>query len=126
MFELSVFLVMESSSYRGEDFELKVVFDLWRRNVGRIRITDRQVSLSYRGEMLAKFELHRRNLSSSSYREEMLSEFELPTELIILVFCCSSYPRQFCSCSSYGEWTCLLYTSPSPRDRTRSRMPSSA
>ena len=30
-----------------------------------------------------------------------------------------------------GQWgrrknTCLLYTSPSPRDRTRSRMPSSA
>ena len=26
-----------------------------------------------------------------------------------------------------GElWGCLLYTSPSPRDRTRSRMPSSA
>ena len=25
-----------------------------------------------------------------------------------------------------GVWTCLLYTSPSPRDRTRSRMPSSA
>ena len=24
------------------------------------------------------------------------------------------------------EWRCLLYTSPSPRDRTRSRMPSSA
>ena len=23
-------------------------------------------------------------------------------------------------------WLCLLYTSPSPRDRTRSRMPSSA
>ena len=28
--------------------------------------------------------------------------------------------------SVYGHWTCLLYTSPSPRDRTRSRMPSSA
>ena len=27
---------------------------------------------------------------------------------------------------SYGWKTCLLYTSPSPRDRTRSRMPSSA
>ena len=27
---------------------------------------------------------------------------------------------------SYGALTCLLYTSPSPRDRTRSRMPSSA
>ena len=25
-----------------------------------------------------------------------------------------------------GWWRCLLYTSPSPRDRTRSRMPSSA
>ena len=24
------------------------------------------------------------------------------------------------------KWDCLLYTSPSPRDRTRSRMPSSA
>ena len=24
------------------------------------------------------------------------------------------------------QWVCLLYTSPSPRDRTRSRMPSSA
>ena len=27
---------------------------------------------------------------------------------------------------SAGNWFCLLYTSPSPRDRTRSRMPSSA
>ena len=26
----------------------------------------------------------------------------------------------------HPQWTCLLYTSPSPRDRTRSRMPSSA
>ena len=25
-----------------------------------------------------------------------------------------------------GEWICLLYTSPSPRDRQKSRMPSSA
>ena len=25
-----------------------------------------------------------------------------------------------------GQYGCLLYTSPSPRDRTRSRMPSSA
>ena len=26
----------------------------------------------------------------------------------------------------HRAWACLLYTSPSPRDRTRSRMPSSA
>ena len=31
----------------------------------------------------------------------------------------------FNSCAVTSE-TCLLYTSPSPRDRTRSRMPSSA
>ena len=28
--------------------------------------------------------------------------------------------------NSCGDLNCLLYTSPSPRDRTRSRMPSSA
>ena len=35
----------------------------------------------------------------------------------------------FDSCLRYlneDPWDCLLYTSPSPRDRTRSRMPSSA
>ena len=30
------------------------------------------------------------------------------------------------SSQTYSAHTCLLYTSPSPRDRTRSRMPSSA
>ena len=32
----------------------------------------------------------------------------------------------FCSNSNKGELTCLLYTSPSPRDKRQSRMPSSA
>ena len=34
----------------------------------------------------------------------------------------------FADLKSYHSWVrdCLLYTSPSPRDRTRSRMPSSA
>ena len=30
------------------------------------------------------------------------------------------------SCSSLKDYFCLLYTSPSPRDRQKSRMPSSA
>ena len=34
--------------------------------------------------------------------------------------------EDFCYLGSYISRTCLLYTSPSPRDRTRSRMPSSA
>ena len=35
-------------------------------------------------------------------------------------------PLDIKSAEDYGVDTCLLYTSPSPRDRTRSRMPSSA
>ena len=34
-----------------------------------------------------------------------------------------SLPQHF---KQHGYWTCLLYTSPSPRDATLSRMPSSA
>ena len=43
------------------------------------------------------------------------------------------YHNHFAMNGTYPDWlleglgvTCLLYTSPSPRDRTRSRMPSSA
>ena len=37
------------------------------------------------------------------------------------------YPAEFAEIyRKKGYWICLLYTSPSPRDRTRSRMPSSA
>ena len=32
--------------------------------------------------------------------------------------------KEGCTCDHF--WTCLLYTSPSPRDRQKSRMPSSA
>ena len=34
--------------------------------------------------------------------------------------------EEYVSGTYQGHYTCLLYTSPSPRDRTRSRMPSSA
>ena len=39
---------------------------------------------------------------------------------------CVSDPRQLTAETEDVTWLCLLYTSPSPRDRTRSRMPSSA
>ena len=39
--------------------------------------------------------------------------------------CSSKTPTYFLG-QSHGFNSCLLYTSPSPRDRTRSRMPSSA
>ena len=37
-----------------------------------------------------------------------------------------SYYTDFAYASTASYYICLLYTSPSPRDRTRSRMPSSA
>ena len=34
--------------------------------------------------------------------------------------------KKILDCIEIDSWCCLLYTSPSPRDRTRSRMPSCA
>ena len=48
-----------------------------------------------------------------------------PEELIV-VEPMPQYEMIFEETSSYVIDGCLLYTSPSPRDRTRSRMPSSA
>ena len=38
----------------------------------------------------------------------------------------TGYPVWLDICSDMNLWDCLLYTSPSPRDATLSRMPSSA
>ena len=51
-----------------------------------------------------------------------LSEAGLKTACISKVF----PTRSHTSAAQGGISACLLYTSPSPRDRTRSRMPSSA
>ena len=39
---------------------------------------------------------------------------------------CCAVPCRDVSCCAALRWACLLYTSPSPRDRQKSRMPSSA
>ena len=39
---------------------------------------------------------------------------------------CRQWDPELTQQSVMQAWICLLYTSPSPRDRTRSRMPSSA
>ena len=38
----------------------------------------------------------------------------------------TSYLLDFCKAHGIEAYRCLLYTSPSPRDRQKSRMPSSA
>ena len=51
----------------------------------------------------------------------------LATQLLLpLFFIYSGLNTRFDLVNDAGLWLCLLYTSPSPRDRTRSRMPSSA
>ena len=40
--------------------------------------------------------------------------------------CVTDHPADFIEWRSFPLYTCLLYTSPSPRDRQKSRMPSSA
>ena len=48
------------------------------------------------------------------------------TNLEIIEQISGGYKVQTLNAGGAGANTCLLYTSPSPRDRTRSRMPSSA
>ena len=57
-----------------------------------------------------------------SEKYELVVGLEVHAQLITNSKAYSSDPN------AYGDHpnTCLLYTSPSPRDRTRSRMPSSA
>ena len=64
---------------------------------------------------------HRRRHRYSAGRP---SRWALAHILVLLFFLAYSQPLQI-ACLPYFH-TCLLYTSPSPRDRTRSRMPSSA
>ena len=59
-----------------------------------------------------------------SSREKLLSKMSNYDGVIIR----SRTPvdKEFLDAASQLKFICLLYTSPSPRDRTRSRMPSSA
>ena len=54
-----------------------------------------------------------------------LNKVSVPWDLTCdeIIYCMEGTFRLTCDGKSY---ICLLYTSPSPRDRTRSRMPSSA
>ena len=45
---------------------------------------------------------------------------------VVLMFISGRIMRRRPGLAATNHWLCLLYTSPSPRDRTRSRMPSSA
>ena len=72
--------------------------------------------------------------SSLSEQEIELLSLELETQIMNINISTEfgffkSAPSHICEGLNLKKdtyWICLLYTSPSPRDRTRSRMPSSA
>ena len=72
----------------------------------------------YRGDRFAKYHMDIKG------NNEVLSLAQHVVELGITLHCYPLYPYDILQI--YHHDSCLLYTSPSPRDRTRSRMPSSA
>ena len=58
------------------------------------------------------------NKKINSIVEDILQEVKVHGDIAV-----EKYTKKF---DGYHPKPCLLYTSPSPRDRTRSRMPSSA
>ena len=67
--------------------------------------------------------LHRFNSKTSfEYGEDLLNAFEKPVHFFLFIF--AIYAAL--NCSPLTFIACLLYTSPSPRDLSTSRMPSSA
>ena len=70
-------------------------------------------------EILRKILIHRKNL------KKQLKEMDKESEEYVYTYA-RQYAFKILANSFYGMLGCLLYTSPSPRDRTRSRMPSSA
>ena len=73
------------------------------------------------------------NAAVASGLEKALDDYEANPSLWAAIltakgkaFCAGADLKEIAAGNAAGLSTCLLYTSPSPRDRTRSRMPSSA
>ena len=64
-------------------------------------------------------------LGAELYRPHPAYIIEMAVEPVV-VHDFSKQPGQTVQLDRYRFWGCLLYTSPSPRDATLSRMPSSA
>ena len=58
--------------------------------------------------------------------ESILRSFDPTLENLLLNYLSLDYHESLQAAAGFQAEACLLYTSPSPRDRTRSRMPSSA
>src|SRR5665811_1473441 len=64
--------------------------------------------------------------SIRAFRNDVLAQIEAGHPALVDVRSPQEYTGELLHAVGYPQEGCLLYTSPSPRDRTRSRMPSSA
>ena len=120
----------------GEVASLSAPADLWDRIRRGFAMPDLQHELVQDREQWYATRpdyMQRMTERSSKYLFHIVEELErrgMPTELALLPYIESAFnPQAVSSAKAAGMWQfmpCLLYTSPSPRDRQKSRMPSSA
>ena len=78
---------------------------------------------------LLKKNLFKTDIINGTTQEIQAEEWNIKDQILNIVELLDSPGFDFCNIKSPDKvysYICLLYTSPSPRDRTRSRMPSSA
>ena len=101
-----------------------IISDIIHQDNALINVSENQ-TLNYNGKSL-KLGASKLKLSGDGFIENS-NDIELNDPLSILELDGLKVSRiSFTEEQTDGKLVCLLYTSPSPRDRTRSRMPSSA
>ena len=99
--------------YKGLDILLEAMSD--------VRIKEAGIKLLVAGEFYEDEKAYQEQIDRLGIRSQLIMRTQfIPDSEVVLYFCAADVVIQ-----PYRN-ACLLYTSPSPRDRTRSRMPSSA
>ena len=93
----------------------------WQNRVLRVNLTEGSIAVEPLNMQWAQEYLGERGLATKYLMEGMDPKADAMSPENMLIFATGPLTGTMSSTSG-----CLLYTSPSPRDRTRSRMPSSA
>ena len=113
-------------TWSGEAFGLNTPWQNWSWNTAVESTSGNGLDVTY-NEGYAGFQVH--NPGSVAGGMEIRFTLDQPLNLNVAVRNVFSGAEQFfqiSTTSGFQTYTCLLYTSPSPRDRQKSRMPSSA
>ena len=126
-----------SNKFRGKnnkDYKKNSEFDYYSKNTSRLEKNDRFSNNTAKGKNVEDFNKKDKNNNFSSQKRSnprFKSNTEFPKKN-------SDMHQEFTNKRNFDDWiwgkhsvyealsSCLLYTSPSPRDQSGSRMPSSA